>query len=102
MKTRGYAFAAILALAAGAALAADSSERTSMPDRCSERDVNCVIPDGQPPVLRALPPDRPGVVPEPKTEPTPPQGAFTPAAKGKGASGSGTGGGGAGFRGGSR
>ena len=40
------AFAA--ALLAGAAFAADSGDRTSMPDGCSERDVNCVIPDGSP------------------------------------------------------
>lgn len=40
------AFAA--ALLAGAAFAADSGDRTSMPNACSERDVNCVIPDGTP------------------------------------------------------
>jgi hypothetical protein len=33
---------------AGAAFAADSGDRTSMPERCMERDVNCVIPDGPP------------------------------------------------------
>ena len=41
------AFAAALFLA-GAAFAADSGDRTSMPERCLERDVNCVIPDGPP------------------------------------------------------
>jgi hypothetical protein len=28
--------------------AADPTERTSMPDYCSERDVVCVLPDGGP------------------------------------------------------
>jgi hypothetical protein len=32
--------------ATGAAEAADPSERTVMPDFCSRRDVNCVLPDG--------------------------------------------------------
>ncbi len=36
------------ALLGGAAFAADSGDRTSMPNACSERDVNCVIPDGPP------------------------------------------------------
>src|ERR1700704_4804393 len=40
------AFAA--ALLTGVAFAADSGDRTSMPERCLERDVNCVIPDGPP------------------------------------------------------
>ena len=38
--------ATALWLVAGAAFAADSGERTSMPQSCSERDVNCVIQDG--------------------------------------------------------
>jgi hypothetical protein len=33
-------------LGAGAAEAAESTERTVMPDFCSRRDVNCVLPDG--------------------------------------------------------
>lgn len=33
-----------------------SSERTSMPDFCSNRDVNCVVPDGAPPPARAAQP----------------------------------------------
>src|SRR5689334_10395452 len=51
--TRRQASQAILAgvLASSAALAygADSaSERTSMPESCSNRDVNCVLYDGPP------------------------------------------------------
>ena len=37
------------ALAAPMAFAADRTERTTMPEKCSERDVNCVIKDGAPP-----------------------------------------------------
>jgi hypothetical protein len=41
--------AAFLALSAALAYAADSaSERTSMPESCSNRDVNCVLYDGPP------------------------------------------------------
>ena len=42
------AAAVFAALLAPAALAADSTERTTMPDKCSERDVNCEIKDGAP------------------------------------------------------
>lgn len=40
------AFAATLL--AGAACAASSEDRTSMPSSCSDRDANCVIQDGAP------------------------------------------------------
>ena len=43
------------ALFTSAALAADSSDRTSMPSSCSDRDANCVIKDG-PPRRRGAPP----------------------------------------------
>ena len=36
-------------LAAPASFAADSTERTTMPEKCSERDANCVVQDGAPP-----------------------------------------------------
>ncbi len=57
-RSRRHLLAAIAAavagmLAAPAGNAADlSSERTYMPDYCSNRDVNCVVPDGPPPPLR--------------------------------------------------
>ena len=38
-------FAAFPLLAIGDASAADANERTVMPDFCSRRDVNCVLPD---------------------------------------------------------
>ena len=38
--------AAALCLFTGPAFAADSGARTTMPQSCSERDVNCVIQDG--------------------------------------------------------
>ena len=41
--------AVVAALPAFAANAAESTERTSMPDYCSNRDVNCVLPDGAAP-----------------------------------------------------
>ena len=44
--TAAAVFAAVLA---PAALAASSTERTSMPEKCAERDVNCVVQDGVPP-----------------------------------------------------
>lgn len=51
--------AAVTALTSGTVIAADSTERTTMPDFCSRRDVNCVIPDGGP---RVVPPT--GAVPQ--------------------------------------
>ena len=42
------AAAALVAGASAVALAADSGDRTSMPNSCSERDANCVIQDGAP------------------------------------------------------
>lgn len=42
------AFAVVAATTAVAANVVDPTERTSMPEVCSERDVNCVIPDGPP------------------------------------------------------
>lgn len=35
-------------LLATAALAANSEDRTSMPENCTDRNVNCVINDGPP------------------------------------------------------
>lgn len=47
MKTIPALIAAAAAtLLTSSAFAADSSERTSMPDSCSDRDANCVIQDG--------------------------------------------------------
>ena len=44
-------WAVALAVSGACTYAADSStERTTMPDFCSNRDVNCVIPDGPSPV----------------------------------------------------
>lgn len=53
--TRSLRIAVALALAgiAGAAAPATLTDRTTMPDFCSERDVNCVLPDGTPPPARA-------------------------------------------------
>jgi hypothetical protein len=49
MKTIATLLAAAAAtLVTASALAADSSERTSMPTNCSERNANCVIQDGPP------------------------------------------------------
>ena len=42
------AAAALIALGTTAARPADSTERTTMPDYCSQRDVNCVLDDGRP------------------------------------------------------
>ena len=72
-----------LALALGAAMnstavAADTSEDpTSMPDYCSNLDVNCILPGTGQPVLRALPPTT--VMTQPSSTPTVPsaQAAFT-------------------------
>ena len=38
--------AALAALTAPATRAADATDRSSMPDFCTQRDVNCVLPDG--------------------------------------------------------
>ena len=40
--------AAAATLITGHVLAADSTERTSMPNNCSDRNANCVIQDGPP------------------------------------------------------
>jgi hypothetical protein len=49
MKTTAAIFGALAAtFFAGAAFAADSGERTTMPSSCSDRDTNCVIQDGPP------------------------------------------------------
>jgi hypothetical protein len=49
MKTAAAIFGALaVTFFAGTAFAADSSDRTSMPSSCSERDANCVIQDGPP------------------------------------------------------
>ena len=45
MNARTLTLAIAAALGATGALAADSSERTSMPAFCSERNVNCVLPE---------------------------------------------------------
>lgn len=69
------AVAATLAAGASAVFAADSTDRTTMPDFCSNRDVNCVLPDGAPPRVVGTPstPTRP-VTP---TQPTQPSAGFT-------------------------
>ena len=62
--------AGLCAAVTSAAFGADSStERTSMPDYCSNRGVNCVIPDG-PPVVRG----RAGIVTGSSPVITPPVG----------------------------
>ena len=49
MKGTASIFAACAAaLLTNAAFAADSTDRTTMPQRCAERDANCVMPDGPP------------------------------------------------------
>jgi hypothetical protein len=40
--------AAAATLMTGGAFAADSTDRTSMPNNCSDRNANCVIQDGPP------------------------------------------------------
>ena len=40
--------AAAATLITGSVFAADSSDRTSMPNNCSDRNANCVIQDGPP------------------------------------------------------
>src|SRR5205085_6788601 len=47
--------AALSTLAISQLFAADSTDRTSMPDFCSRRDVNCVLPDGGVPRVVAGP-----------------------------------------------
>jgi hypothetical protein len=51
MQINNWLVAVATALGAATAIAAhgadSSTDRTSMPDSCSERDVNCVIPDGE-------------------------------------------------------
>ena len=72
------AVALALAFASTAALAGDSSERTSMPDNCSDRNANCVLPDNAAPVSTAAPDDRrkPPVAPaRPSQLPSGPEGA---------------------------
>jgi hypothetical protein len=52
MKTTGTTLALLAAAAAAVfwsgAFAADSNERTSMPESCTDRSANCVIQDGPP------------------------------------------------------
>lgn len=49
MKTLATLLAATAAtLITGSTFAADSSDRTSMPNNCSDRSANCVIQDGPP------------------------------------------------------
>src|SRR5688500_14151660 len=49
-----FALAAGLACAAGAYAADTSTERTTMPDYCTQRDVNCVMPDNTTPIRSAV------------------------------------------------
>ena len=44
------------ALITASAIAADSSDRTSMPNNCSDRSANCVIQDGPPRGRRGVDP----------------------------------------------
>lgn len=67
--------AAVAAATAVIANAADPGERTSMPEWCSERNVNCVIPDGPPrriahPVTTMSPNGTPGATTAPNTTTT--------------------------------
>ena len=48
MKITLWILTAGAALMTSAAFGADSSDRTSPPAGCSERDVNCVVQDGPP------------------------------------------------------
>ena len=48
MKSIATFIAAAATLISASAFAADSSERTSMPTNCSDRNANCVIQDGPP------------------------------------------------------
>ena len=50
------AFAAFSALSGPVTRAADATDRTAMPDFCSNRNVTCVLPDGPAPRLRARAP----------------------------------------------
>ena len=50
----GFFAAALASCWSGVVIGADLTERTTMPDFCSERDVNCIIPDG--PVPRIVAP----------------------------------------------
>ena len=61
-----FALVAGLACAAGAYAADTSTERTSMPDHCTQRDVNCVIPDNTTPIRSAV-----GAAPVTGTTPPP-------------------------------
>ena len=62
-----FALAAGLACAASAYAADTSTERTTMPDHCTQRDVNCVIPDNTTPIRSAV-----GAAPVNSTGTTPP------------------------------
>ena len=57
---RAFVLLAAAALAGGcsAVLAADSTDRTSMPDNCTDRNVTCVIQDSPDNVIHTAPPDR--------------------------------------------
>ena len=59
--------AAAATLVSASAFAADSSDRTSMPTNCSDRNANCVIQDGPPR-------GRQGVDPSATTRPSGPPG----------------------------
>ena len=68
-------FAAFPLLAIGDASAADATERTVMPDFCSRRDVNCVLPDATGPRAAGAP----SVATQPveSTQTTPARAGFT-------------------------
>jgi hypothetical protein len=68
MKMIAAVLAAAATLWASGAFAADSGDRTSMPESCSDRSANCVIQDG--------PPRRRGG--EAATNSTPPAGSTSP------------------------
>lgn len=65
------AVSAAVAALSGTVFGADSTDRTTMPDFCSNRDVNCVLPDGaQPRVVTGG-----GTPTTPVQTPTPPSAA---------------------------
>jgi hypothetical protein len=58
MKPFALLAVAVLAGGGSAAFAASSTDRTSMPDNCTDRNVTCVIQDGGDNVIHTAPPDR--------------------------------------------
>ena len=74
-----HALSLVLATCGSAYAAEISTERTSMPDFCSDRDVTCVLRDGQPRVRAVAP--RNSSTAEPSDSPqlvlTPPQAPST-------------------------